>query len=298
MSIISRFFGKRASAADSGLLANKYIESPLSLQVLFSDTFNLDAVALAKRLRTYHPQLALANVELDEESCRQGTPMGMIGWGEHVVQLIGFSQPMPKETVDSCVTSAHYEEALKASAKAHQSHIILYYKGYENNPINQYAAMALVGGLLAEFGAIVVTNETACTSVPATALCAANIAGDILEWLETLPLVMLYCGLVKYQLESSRGLCMRTYGAPALGLPDLAAFVADNAHGQMVFDIFNDVFAYLLSSGAQLAAGHTMQVGDDVYMKLRAPAVGEEVLSSEHPLFVAEFISDAALNLH
>jgi hypothetical protein len=297
MSLLSRFFGKKETVFERGLVTNSEIESPLSLQVLFSGNFNLNVTELAKSFKSYHPKLSEAKIEIDEDLKNKGTPIGLIGWGDHVIQIVGFNQPMPSESLEYCIAPSHYPQELKEKARAHGSHLILYYTGYDLNPINQYASMALVAGFLSNFGAIVVTNESAHTSFPAIALCKDDKNDfDIIEYLETLPLALLYCGFVKYDVEGVNGVWLRTYGAPLLGLPDMASLVENHSFSQDIFDIFNNVFIYLLDSGAKFYPEDTMQVGEDIYMKLRLPTDDEYYLDSEHDLFVAEFISESEIN--
>ena len=296
MSILSRFFGNKDSKDEAGLIVNPDMDSSLSLQVLLSGDPKLHDQGLAKSFSEYHPGLKKSRVEIDADLASNGTPLGLIGWGEHVIQIIGFDQPMPAAVVEKCVAPSHYDQALKAQARAHKSHLLFYYKGYATHPIKQYAAMALVAGFLSNYGAIVVTNENAHTSLPAAALNGNGVDGDIAELLENLPLAMLYSGIVKYEVEGVDGVWLRSYGAPLLGLPDLAAKIQDHSSSESIFNIFNNVFAYLLSSGAQFMAGNTMQVGDDLFMKLRMPIADEYYLDSDDVLFVAEFVPESEIN--
>jgi len=296
MSIFSRFFGNKESSDEVGLVANEQTDGALSLQVLFDNNLDFDFNDLEAQFRAYHKSLKKAEIEIDEASNTQGTPFGLIGWGQHVIKLVGFNQPMPTAAVESCIEPSHYDAALKDQARAHKSHLLMYYQGYDPDPISQYASMALVGGFLSSVGAVVVTNESACTSFPAGALSADASNGDIVELLQTLPLAVLYCGFVKYDVEGVDGVWLRTYGAPQIGLPDLASKVTDHSESLNVFDIYNNVFSYLLSSGAQFAVGNTMQVGEDTYMKLRAATSEEYYLESEGELFVAEFIPESDIN--
>ncbi|WP_444928737.1 DUF4261 domain-containing protein [Microbulbifer sp. SSSA002] len=296
MSITSRFFGKKETVFERGLVANPELDHPLSLQVLFKKSFEFSACELKEKFNSYHPSLAKAKVEIDEELKNSGTPIGLVGWGEHVIQIVGFNQPFPSDSLERCITPSHYGKELKDQARSHRAHLILYYKGYDNNPIAQYTSLALVGGFLADFGAIVVTNESGHTSFPAIALSGNEVEGDIFEFLKSLPLPILYCGFVKYEVEGIDGVWLRTYGAPLLGLPDMASLVEDHSFSQGIFEIFCNVFSYLLESGAKFAAGNTMQVGEDVFMKLRLNTDQEYFLASKDELFVAEFISESEIN--
>ncbi|WP_409202786.1 hypothetical protein [Vibrio sp. SS-MA-C1-2] len=63
-----------------------------------------------------------------------------------------------------------------------------------------------------------------------------------------------------------------------------------------MFDIFNNVFNYLLQSGAKFVEGNTMQVNENTFMKLRLPTNQEYLLDSESDIFVAEFIPESEIN--
>lgn len=222
--------------------------------------------------------------------------IGMVGWGKHVVRCIGFNLPMPAAPVEACIAPAHYPQELKERARSHKAHVLLYYAGYERLPVEQYVALAATAGAMARLGAIVVLNESGHTSFPASALSGVDSEGDIMDLLHTLPLAILYCGFVKHEVEGIPGVWMRTYGAPLLGLPDFAAHAAGHHEGQRYFDIFDNMFGYLLASGARLAAGHTMQIGNGEYLRLREPSEDEGFLEREGELFVAEVIGPDEIN--
>jgi Domain of unknown function (DUF4261) len=294
MSIVTRFFGKKETVFERGLVTNSELETTPSLQVLFEDQLNLNIKDLETSFRSYHHRLAEARLEIDEELHDNGIPIGLIGWGKHVIQIVGFDSPMP---VESCIAQSHYPQELKEQALAHRSHLMLFYKGYDLNPINQYASMAIVAGFLSKYGAIVVGNEAGNTSFPAAALCCNDeFERDIFELLETLPLAILYCGFSKYEVEGIDGVWVRTYGASLLGLPDMASLVQDHSFSQDIFDIFENVFSYLLESGATFIEGNTMQVSEDEYMKIRLPTSEEYYLENDNDIFVVEFIAESEIN--
>ena len=298
MSIFSRFFG-RSDAGDSApgqLVANSKIEHPLSLQVLFPEPPALDSERVAGAFRFYHRSMAKVRCEIDPDLAREGKVFGMVGWGKHIVRFVGFDVPMPEQNVEACVAPSHYPQEIKERARSHQAHVILYYAGHEESPLEQYVALAATAGVLARLGAIVVLNESGHTSLPAAALSGSDVDGDILDLLRSLPPAILYCGFVKHEVEGIAGIWMRTYGASRLGLPDMAAHAAGHHEGQKYFDMFNTVFVYLHKSGARLAAGHTMQIGDSEYLRVRAPSASEGSLSIDGEILVAEIIGPDQIN--
>ena len=298
MSAFSRLFGG-SDAADSGdgqLVANPKIKHPLSLQVLFPEPCVLDSDCLAKASRSYHASMATVRCEIDPALHREGKMFGMIGWEKHVVRCVGFDLPMPAWAVEACLAPSHYPQELKQRARSHKAHVILYYVGYESSPVEQYVALAATAGVMARLGAIVVLNESGHTSLPASVLSGVDSDGDVMDLLRTLPDPIFYCGFVKHEVEGIPGVWMRTYGAPLLGLPDSAAHAAGHHEGQRFFDMFDNIFGYLQESGAQLAAGHTMQIGDREYVRFRAPGEDEAFLESDGGLLVTEVIGPDEIN--
>jgi len=295
MGVMERFFGRRKhDDPESAPVVNTALQNPPSLQVLFAEPFQLDPAALTQTLQSYHPSLSGATFELDPGLTEKGTPLGLVGWGEHVVQVVGFDVPMPEQVLELCVQPAHYGAELKAAARAHKAHVLLYYGGLATDPLERYVALAVVAGVLATHGALVVLNEAGHTSFPAEALTASE--GDMLEQLRTFPILALYCGFVKYDVEGVKGVWMRTYGGQVMGLPDLATLAEGHHRGQAIFELFSNIYNYLRSSGTRFAAGHTMQVGADLFLRLRSPTSEEYFLDSPGELFVAEMISADEIN--
>ena len=254
-----------------------------SLQLLFSDSRNLEATAVVRSLRDYHPTMAAATFE-----------QGVIEWDAHRVRLARFDAQMPPDLVELCLAPAHFGPELKARARAHQSHALLYYAGTDDDPLNQYVVLAAACASLAKLGAIVILNEAGHTAFPAAAL--AEIKGDRLALLMSMPIPMLYSGFVKLEVEGVSGTWMRTFGNHLLGLPDFAHLAQGHHEGQATFDLICNLLSYLRSSGATFAPGHTTQVGEDTFLKFRAPQASEYFLENPGPLLVLEKVSKGAIN--
>jgi hypothetical protein len=297
MSIYNRFFGNRESEdAPDDLVAGPRRDDSPALQVLFADGIRFDPAAVTQAIRAYHPSMAKGRCEVAGELNQDGKLFGLAGWGEHVIQMVGFDLPMPKDAVELCVAPSHYAQPLKEQARAHKSHVLLWYAGREESVVEQFVALAALAGVLEGFGAIAVLNESAHTSLPAAALSGKGIRGDMLEQLRSLPLPVVYCGFVKYDIPNDTHVWMRTYGAYVLGLPDFAAYANGHHEGQRYFDMFDNIMRYMLSTGNRLAAGHTMQIGDDDYLGCRAPTKDEPWLESQGEMLVVEVIRADEVN--
>ena len=298
MGIFARFFGKKQEGDDRGgkLVANPAIENPLSLQALFKNKLALDSTSLTAALRSYHRSMARARCEIEPELRKKGTVLGLAGWRKHVVRLVGFDAPMPADAVERCVAPSHYGPDLKKEVREHASHLLLYYGGHDPSAHEQYVALAALGGVLSQFGAIAILNESAHTSFPADALSGIDTGGDIMELLRTFPLLFLFCGFVKYDVEGTGKVWMRTHGAQLLGLPNFAARAEGHHEGQRYCDIFENILGYVRDSGAHLAAGHTMQIDTEEYLRFREPAESEAFPGDDSDLLVVEIVGPDEMN--
>ncbi|MCS6866351.1 MAG: DUF4261 domain-containing protein [Gemmataceae bacterium] len=302
---LDRFSGKGVPRIGGPPVANPRLRDPVGLQCLWDGPLALDANEVQKALRDYHPEMAEATAELLEVPPPEKTPphgieptlLGLLAWDRHVVKLVGFNTPMPAEAVEACVRPAHFAAEYKARAYQHQSHVMLYYVGYDHDPLEQYVAVAACAGAIAYFGASFVLNETGHTAVPAAVLHPhEEDAGDILRALRNFPLPFLYCGFVKLEVEGVPGVWMRTYGCHRFGLPDLAFHAPGHEYGATTFELFGNLLAYLQRTGHHFAPGHTFQIDDTTFFRLRARTLEEWYLASEGSMLIAERIRPEEAN--
>lgn len=304
MDLRDRFFGRGVPQFGGLPVANRRLTDPPGFAVLFPSAPGLDADALTTVLRDYHPELAEATAELLAVPQQPGadptappTTIGLIGWGRHVVKVVGFDSPMPAGAVERCVQPAHYEPALKEEAYRHAAHVLLFYAGYDPDPLEQHVALAAAAAGLAHFGAMVVLNEVARTSIPALALLPhVEDNGDTLRTLRQFPLPLLYAGFVKVEAEGEPGVWMRTYGCRAFNLPDLALRADGHHQGSATFNLFANLLAHLRESGKPFVPGDTLNVGEDMYLRVRERTPAEWFLELDGELLVVEPIPPAEAN--
>ncbi|HEY1191051.1 MAG TPA: DUF4261 domain-containing protein [Gemmata sp.] len=296
--LLDRFFGKGVPKLGGPPVANPRLRDPLGLQCLFDIPLDLPAAELQAAVRDYHPDLADATVELyavppgGKAADLEPAVMGLVAWGAHVLKLVAFGHPLPADVVRACVQPAHFAPELKDVAYRHQAHVMLYYNGYDHDPLEQYVALAAVAGVLTMFGAVFTLNENARTAIPSPVLMPhEEDNGNMLAALRGLPLTLIYCGFVKLEVEGQPGVWMRTYGAHRFGLPDLAIRAERHEFAKFAFELFGNALHYLRTSGHGFAVGHTMQVGDDLFLRLRARAPEEWYLESAGEMLVAERVA-------
>ncbi len=304
MTVYTRFFGQRGADDDpAALVATVAPGDRPGFQVLFETDLFLDPVAITQAMVHYHPSMEGATCELSEGSDGEGKLFGLVGWHRHIIQLLGRNRPLPAEAVEWCVAPSHYSRELKDRARAHKSHVLLWYAGHETRPMEQFVALAAFVGVLERFGGLVVLNEAARTSLPAAPLSVQVLQShqllreDMLEILRALPLPNLYCGFVKFDLPGDSHVWMRTYGAHLLELPDLAAYTRGHHEGQRHMDMFDSILRYMLNTGRRIAIGDTMQIGAEEFLRCRAPSPDEPWLKSQGEMLVVEVIGADQINL-
>ena len=292
---ILRFLGGGAEAARAAgqVVVNTDRKDPLTLAVCFQAPPSLRTEDLTRELRAYHPSLANAVFEVEHNG--DAGFSGLAGWGGHVIRILGINAPMPPAALEEVVHPAHYPEELKQQAPGHKAHALLFSMGQVTDPLEAYVALAVVTGVLARYGAIIVGNEVARTSFPAAPLGAGKVPGDSLQNLRTLPILVLYCGLVKYKIDGISGTWMRTYGAHKFSLPDLAALIPDDQQAKFYFDLFHNIYIYLRQTGARFAGGQTAQMGGHL-MRLRVPTPAEYFLESPGGVVVVELVKAGEIN--
>jgi hypothetical protein len=273
---------------------------PPGFQLLFPDLLDLSADAVAAAVRDYHPDLAAATVELvptaalpaDADLVRGDGPpavvVGLVGWGEHAVKLLGFDAPMPADAVEPCLRPALLPDEMKAVARGHRAHVLLYYAGRAADPIERRTAVGAVAGPLARFGAVVTLNEEAQAAVPAFALLPDDLGEDMLATLRSLPIPYLYGGFVRFAVTGEAGLWVRTVACHRLGLPDLAYRMGGPDAGERVFHLFAGVLGYLRQTGLAFEPGETVRVDEDTHLAVREPTLAEWWLDSPGRVWVLE----------
>lgn len=287
MSTMSRFMGESGDEI-TRLVANPDMAEPaLSLQVLFPEGLHLSELGLTKALREHPLSEPHARVEIDQDCVANGTPLGLAGWGDHVIRWLGFNAPIPRDELAFSLQVSHCDQALKGLARQHESHLILYYAGYSEDPLSQYEALATFAGIFADMGALMVVNLHASSCLPAD-LLSPKANPVFTETVKSVLPTMLYCGFIKYFIEGGESGWVRTKGADALHLPDFAAYLPNMKKAEDYLAIFTDLHDYIVTMGKLIHDGDTVQLPQKRHIKLRAVSEDEYFLESDGMMLVIE----------
>lgn len=289
MSIESRFFGRREPGdGPADLIGALPDDDSPTLVVLMSQALVAAPAAITSALRAYDVTMADARCELGARPYEEHGRLGLAGWGPHVIQIIVRDGPFPTDEFEACVRPAHWPAETKAPWRAHASHIVIANTGSEESWVEQYVALAAFAGVLHRFGAIAVFNEAGRTAFPAESLAIGVETDERLSGLRAIPLPFLYCGFVKYSLPGETKVWMRTHGCEVLGLPDLAAFTDGDHEGERYLRLLDGVLRYVLRTGNEIGAGHTMDINQTTHLRFRAPTKAEPWLRGGNDVLVTE----------
>ncbi|MBI0005358.1 DUF4261 domain-containing protein [Gilliamella sp. W8126] len=288
MGIFSRFFAKKTESKqmDNSIVPNPDIENAISVSIVFSGALNINNDELLAKLKSIDPTIKDIRYETPFGQLEEGMCI-LVSWGKHVIRVFGLNAPYPKAVLETCVAPASYSQEIKQQVYESDSHLLLYYVGYEQNVLEQYLALTRLAVCFEQFNALAVINEDAHTSLPVNFINSLASEKDGLTTLgECLPL--LFCGFVKYEIENIKGIWMRTYGANKFGLPNFAALANSYEESEYYFDMFSNILNYLRQSQAIMNPGDTMEMGDNRMMSLRAPQDDEYFLKDQGDLLVIE----------
>lgn len=296
MGLFSNLFGRKKEAEGPSTPATPPASSgeetvSLSLQILLESWDIADEAALREALASYDPSLRPVEITRFVRADGEAT-LADLTWQKQSFRLAAFNSPMPKIPVETCIAPSHYDSQIKNRAREHRAHALLFCESPRSQILRNYARLAMLcGGILRESGGLAVLNERAQTSLPA-ALWTEDDAQTkpAVLWTKA-PLLYLYAGFVKFNLPDSPQVWMTTRGLDVFGLPNLTHLAPDHSHGSATMEIFENVAAYMVSNGPVLGAGHTMQIGTDTFMRLRAPATEQELAVADgKELLIADFI--------
>lgn len=299
MAFVDRYFGTvpQERLKPGELWANTAAQVPLSLQVLLDAPLDFDADGLTWALRSYHPELAQARVELvrgealsDARVADNPLPefLALVGWANHVIRVEGINTPLPDEVYEQCVGPSMFEESYKQFAKSHASHVLMWYAGHEPDPLEQYVALAALAASVCRWGGLLVLNEAARCAVPAPVLAPEEEGEDMLRVLRELPLPLLYAGFARFRVEGQPGYWLRTQANHTLHLPDLAIQVADIASTPWALELFTGLSRFQRESGVRFRPGDSVNVDEQQILVCREPIAQEYYLASEGEMLVLE----------
>lgn len=260
---------------------------PISLQLLFPGELDFARHDLAKALASHPLNAPHTETALILNETGNGTFEGYAALGaDHNIQILGINVPIPDEVFENTLQVSHCSQEDKQIASTHQSHILLCYDGYSDDPLIQYDVLTMVAGVFADAGAAFIVNLHACSCIPAQMISPTGNA-SLKTTFDEILLPLLYGGFVKYFIEGQPGCWVRTMAASTLNLPDLAVYLVDSEEAEYTMFLLYDLVIHQLNTGNIFASGHAVNCDNQDFL-LREPNEHEYFLKGEDSILVIE----------
>jgi hypothetical protein len=207
--------------------------------------------------------------------------------GQHKIKLVGFSNPLPKESQQGTIHFSNWPDEAKKSMYNHQAIVICYYEAGSSDVLEQLLILYKVAALFVPQGLLGVADESAMT---------ANPPGIVKDMFEAAPVEMfkqeeyipleVWTGVLKLFREDGM-VWYVTRGFARFGKADLA-FLAPKNSGEEAMKLFSNLLHYLYFYNTEFAAGHTADMGS-MKLRFREPyEYAEYIQDKEHPALVVE----------
>jgi hypothetical protein len=263
------------------------------------NTLDIEHPNFMKLVQATHPIFALVyfNKKIPAVHSADGFFVEVIFKGQFI-RIIGINDSLPDDVINSCVIQSknpYFGENFIDEVLKHQSHIIVTFAKTTLSVLEQYITLTAFTAAFISLGAIAVINEKAGTSLPAQHLLPKNVDGDLMHYLENIPIPLFYCGTNSYQSESSEILVTETTGMSLFGYPDFAVESSINEPFDGVLILLHDLITYYVTTNSTIKIGDTGEHEGQLFQIFTPNPDTESFLihqNSETVLFLFKQISD------
>ncbi|MBA3870756.1 MAG: DUF4261 domain-containing protein [Anaerolineae bacterium] len=263
------------------------------LVLLFDSLPFINQSTLQKEIDTLQHGSSLGIVSLDMTVNETNGLFGNVYLGSHNIQLVGIAAPYPD--LGNILQSAHLRPDQKQVLSGHRAHVICYYQQLDTSGVDQFIALYSLAFALRKYNLRGVANPLTwmCQSVD---MLPSLLTSGFLESFKESPAasMMLWLGFIRFH-KSNTTVWFATKGSPLFGVPDFA-YLGKSSENEAVLDMFGDVFTYIYRSGAKLGVGHTMQLGENSYLRFSNVTEYADYLGDK--TLVIEKISASNINKH
>lgn len=243
----------------------------VNLIAVLSKPLHINSVELRNFLVDFHP--IFVDITIEKYYAEEDRLLLMLEmkWRKNLIRIFQVDSPLPDSVLQNCLAQAQYSTELKHQFITHESHLMMSYLTSELSVREQYVMLAAIIWALSSKGAVGIINEDALSSFPLVPM-PPNSEMDRLEMIRTLPLPLLFCGLITFQLEGTEIIWSRTLGAKKFGVPNIAVNL--NGNDINAFDLFSELLAYSIDTPKVFHIGDTVEYGSYKFL-VRGPYADE-----------------------
>jgi hypothetical protein len=235
--------------------------------VLLDSLPDVDVTAATRELSAIEPLRLPLKLEIESG---KGVYSGSAAFDSHEIGIAGFDARVSQPTLEKTVEASNWTGEARQSLESHAAHLVLMHGGGSADMREKYIALYKLAAVLGGTRLRGVLIEDAWTSAPPE-LVREFTSSEMLKTFRETPPPILFTGFVKFRTDD--GVWFASKGHHMFGAPDLAMHEGQPSD---VLDIFMNIFAYVTGKKVRIAAGHTLQIAENVYLKFSQ-------LSSDNP---------------
>jgi hypothetical protein len=226
--------------------------------VLLDGLPSVDVAAANRALSAIEPLRLPLKLEIESG---KGVYSGSAAFDSHEIGIAGFDARVPQPVMEKTVEASNWTGEARQSLESHTAHLVLTHGGGSADMREKYIALYKLAAVLGGNQLRGVLIEDAWTSAPPE-LAREFTSAEMLKAFRESPPPILFTGFVKFKTDD--GVWFASKGHHMFGAPDLAMHEGQPSD---VLDIFMNIFAYVTGKKARIAAGHTLQIAENVYLK-------------------------------
>lgn len=229
------------------------------------------------------PEAAVANKLLEPLTARkiaieldtgdENVLAGRVEFGGHSVRVVGFDVAVPKPVMEKTVECSAWKGEPRERLQNHGAHLILFHEEGGKDTADRLTALFQIAAALGADNLAGVIHESAWTCASHELLREFLNFDGAKDLRESIPPIV-YFGILPF--TEGEDSWVATKGCHLFGVPDLVIERRGESNTDL-FSLLHNIFVYMVQ-GTRIAAGHTMQTGEDQYFRFTG-------LSPDHRYF-------------
>ncbi|MCB9932314.1 MAG: DUF4261 domain-containing protein [Planctomycetes bacterium] len=228
--------------------------------VLLDALPEIDPAQAARGLAAIEPLRVAPRIELERGD---GMLKGLAEFDAHCIGIAGTRAPVPPEVMKTTVEVSSWTGEGRELLESHAARLVLTHHGGGAPILEKYIALYKLAAVLGGEHLRGVLIEDAWTCAPPALVREFTSAEMLKAFRESTPPI-LFTGFVKFHTDD--GTWFATKGQHMFNAPDLVMFGPEEQPSE-VMELFMNIFLYVTGSKARIAAGHTLQIAEEAYLK-------------------------------
>jgi hypothetical protein len=256
--------------------------------VLLDALPEIDPAQAARELAAIEPLRVAPRIEFDGRN-------GSADFDAHSIAIVGRDGPAPATVLDKTVKVSNWTGESRQALENHAAHLVLMHGGGAAPMLEKYIALYKLAAVLGGDQLRGVLIEDAWTCAPAAMVREFTSPEMLKAFRESTPPI-LFTGFVLFHTDD--GAWFASKGQHMFNAPDLVMFAPEEQPSE-VLELFMNIFLYVTGSKARIAAGHTLQIAEEAYLRfseLAADNPWREWLQGAEETLELKRISKAEIN--